>query len=215
MTAWMGSMVLGLTACGDGGVELSQEQTAQVLLTSEEFPLDGFSRGEVDQSASEEATATTGPSDDSLAALLEGQDVSPTCLDALEATDLGNDDFMAQSSVTFTQGDESALVPTTVDVVVATVDGESPLKPLASVNDECDEVTIEDQGVSMVMTFEDLETLEGTKMSVAIDELSVDMIMGGTMQDKMVVAGFATGVDEDQLTQVIEAQVAKVQDLES
>lgn len=203
--------MLGLTACG-GGLELDQAQTAEALLTSEECPLDGFTRGEVEEVAVDDADTTDAPSDDSLAALLEGQDVPESCLEALEATDLSNDDFTAQSSVLFTQGDASSPLPTTINLVVATVEGDSPLEPLSSVNDECDEVTLDEEEGSMVMTFADLESLDGTKLSVAVGELTVDMIMGGTMEDQMIVAGFATGLDEDQLTQVIGAQVTKLQD---
>lgn len=95
---------------------------------------------------------------------------------------------------------------------MATVDGESPLKPLSTVNDECDEVSLEDEGVSMVMTFDDLSELEGTKMSVALGELNVDMMMGGSMEGNMIVAGFATGLQEDQLQKVVQAQVKKMKD---
>ncbi|MGC1206768.1 MAG: hypothetical protein WA880_02300 [Ornithinimicrobium sp.] len=210
-TALIATAMVGLSACG-GGLELDQAQTAEVLLTSEEFPLDGFTRGEVEEVAADSAEATDAPSDDSLAALLEGQDVPESCLEALEATDLSNDDFIAQSSVMFTQGDASSPLPTTLNLVVATVEGESPLTPLSSVNDECDEVTLDEAEGSMVMTFEDLESLDGTKLSVSMGEFTVDMIMGGTMEDQMIVAGFATGLDEDQLAEVIEAQVAKLQD---
>ncbi len=135
-----------------------------------------------------------------------------SCLKALEATDLSNDDFTAQSSVMFTQGDASSPLPTTLNLVVATVEGESPLRPLSSVNDECDEVTLDEEEGSMVMSFGDLESLDGTKLSVSMGEFTVDMIMGGTMEDQMIVAGFATGLDEDQLSQVIKAQVAKLQE---
>jgi len=201
--------LLGLGACG-GGTELSQEQTAQVLLSAEEFPLDGYTRGEVQEGGSSEGGDA--PEDDSLAALLEGQDVPEACMEALEATDLGGDDFSAQSTVTFTQGDQSSPLPTTVELVVATVDGDSPLEPLAGVNQECDEVTVEEEGLSMTLTFEELDELEGTKMTVALGEVEVDMLMGGTMEDQVVVAGFGTGVGQDQLTEVIETQVGKVDD---
>lgn len=209
--AWVSTAVLGLAACG-GGLELDQAETAEVLLTSEEFPLDGFTRGEVEEAAPEDASTTSAPSEDSLAALLQDQDVPEVCLEALEATDLSNDDFTAQSSVLFSQGDSSTPLPTTVNVVVATVEGESPLEPLSSVNDECGEITVDEAEGSMVMSFDDLDSLDGTKLSVAMGELTVDMIMGGTMQDQMIVAGFSTGLDEDQLASVIDAQVAKLTD---
>jgi hypothetical protein len=207
VVAGVGVSLLGLSACG-GDTELSQAQTAEVLLSAEEFPLDGFTRGEVEENGPSQGEDV--PGEDSLAVLLEGQDVPEGCMEALEATDLQGDNVTAQSTVTFSQGDQSSPLPTTVELSVATVDGDSPLEPLATVNDECDEVSVEEEGMSMTMTFEDLDELEGTKMTVALGEVEVDMLMGGTMEGKVVVAGFGTGVKEKQLTRVIEAQVDKL-----
>lgn len=211
MAVVLGAGVLGLSACG-GGLELSQDQTAEAVLSAEEFPLDGFTRGDIDESLPEEGDEEA--DEDSLAALLEGQDVSAPCQEALEATDLSGGTITAQSKATFTQGDDSAPLPTEVELVVATVDGDSPLAALASVNDECDEITVEEEGLSMTMSFENLEDLEGTKVSVSVDELTIDMLMGGTSQDSMVVAAVATGVDESELTQVVDAQMEKLSTVE-
>ncbi|CAN5430902.1 hypothetical protein BH23ACT6_BH23ACT6_17690 [soil metagenome] len=211
MAVVLGAGVLGLSACG-GGLELSQDQTAEAVLSAEEFPLDGFTRGDIDESLPEEGDEEA--DEDSLAALLEGQDVSAACQEALEATDLSGGTITAQSKATFTQGDDSAPLPTEVELVVATVDGDSPLAALASVNDECDEITVEEEGLSMTMSFENLEDLEGTKVSVSVDELTIDMLMGGTSQDSMVVAAVATGVDESELTQVVDAQMEKLSTVE-
>ncbi len=216
LVATTGVGMLALTACG-GGVELTQPQTAEALLSAEEFPLDGFTRGKVEEkepSSEDDASQSTEAADDSLAALLEGQDVPEECREALEATDLGEDNFTAQSSVEFTQGDESAPLQTSIELIVATVDGDSPLEPMSTVNDTCEELTIEEDGISMVLSFDDLDELDGTKMSIALGELNVDMLMGGRTEDAMVVAGFATGVEEADLTKVIEAQIAKLDDVE-
>ncbi|MGB5952939.1 MAG: hypothetical protein WBG57_10580 [Ornithinimicrobium sp.] len=211
MAVTLGAGVLTLSACGSGGLELSQEQTAQAVLTAEEFPLDGFTRGEVDESLpSEDEDAAA---EDSLASLLEGQEVPDACQEALEATDLSSGAITAQSKATFTQGDDSAPLPTEVELVVATVDGESPLAGLAAVNDECEEINVEQEGLSMTMTFEDLADLEGTKVSVAIDEISIDMLMGGTSEDSMVVAAVATGVEEAELKEIVDAQVTKMSEV--
>lgn len=203
--------VLGLSACGGGGLELSQEETAEAVLTAEQFPLDGFTRGEVDESLPDQDQAED--SEDSLAALLQGQEVPEACQDALEATDLSSGEITAQSKATFTQGDDSAPLPTEVELVVATVDGESPLDALAAVNEECDELTVQEEGLSMTMTFEDLADLEGTKVSVSVDEVSIDMLMGGTSEDSMVVAAVATGVEESELKQIVDAQVEKLSEI--
>ncbi len=203
----MSAVVLVLSSCGSG-VELSQEETAEALLTAEEFPLEGFTRGEVDESLPEGGEEET--DEDSLAALLEGQDVPEECQEALEATDLNSGTITAQSKATFTQGDESAPLPTEVELVVATVDGDSPLDALAAVNDECEEIRVEEDGLAMTMSFSELEGLEGTKVSVAVDEVTIDMLMGGASQDRMVVAAVATGVDEGELKEVVDTQVDKL-----
>lgn len=203
----MSAVVLVLSACGDG-LELSQEETAEAILTAEEFPLEGYTRGEVDESLPEGDGQENG--EDSLAALLEGQDVPQACREALEATDLNSGTITAQSKATFTRGDASAPLPTEVELMVATVDGDSPLEALAAVNDECEEISVEEDGLAMTMSFSELEDLEGTKVSVAVDELTIDMLMGGTSQDRMVVAAVATGIDEGELTEVVDAQVDKL-----
>ncbi|MGB6005374.1 MAG: hypothetical protein WBG36_12275, partial [Ornithinimicrobium sp.] len=111
MSVALSAAVLGLSACGSG-LELSQEEAAEAMLTAEEFPLEGFTRGEVDETLPEGGEEET--DEDSLAALLEGQDVPEACQEALEATDLNSGSIIAQSKATFTQGDESAPLPTEV-----------------------------------------------------------------------------------------------------
>lgn len=199
--------MLGLSACG-GSVELDQAQTAQVLLTAEEFPLDGFTRGEVEQSSPDEDADDEG----SLADLVEGQDVPEMCLTALEATNFNDDTFAAQSDVEFTGGDESAMFPVAVDIIVATMDGDSPLTALADVSTECDALTVDEGGANMTMTFSELTELEGTKMSITVAEVDLEAIVGGESSDKMLVAAFSTGVPEADVVKVVEAQMKKVED---
>lgn len=199
--------MLGLSACG-GSVELDQAQTAQVLLTAEEFPLDGFTRGEVEQSSPDEDADDEG----SLADLVEGQDVPEKCLTALEATNFSEDSFAAQSDVEFTGGDESAMFPVAVDIIVATMDGDSPLTALADVSTECDALTVDEGGANMTMTFSELTDLEGTKMSITVAEVDLEAIVGGESSDKMLVAAFSTGVPEADVVKVVEAQMKKVED---
>lgn len=203
----VGVGVLGLSACG-GSVELDQTQTAEVLLTAEEFPLDGFTRGEVEQSSGEEEPQDQG----SMADLVEGQDVPEKCLDALEATNFDDRSFAAQSDVEFTGGDGSALIPLSVDIIVATMDGDSPLTALANVSTECDTLTMDEDGVSMTMSFSELADLEGTKMAITMADIELEAIVGGELSDKMLVAAFSTGVSEADVVKVVEAQMQKVED---
>ncbi len=195
--------VIGLSACG-GSVELDQAQTAGALLSAEEFPLDGFTRGEVEQSSGDEDGG-------SLADLVEGGDVPEKCLTALKATNFDDSNFAAQSNVEFTGGDESALAPVAVDINVATLSGDSPLTALAAVSKECETLTMDDDGMTVTMSFSPLEELEGTKMSIQVAEIDLEAIVGGEASDKMMVAAFSTGVDEADVVKVIEAQMTKVE----
>lgn len=202
--AIIGVGILGLSACG-GSVELDQAQTADSLLSAEEFPLDGFTRGEVQE--------TSGDGEDgSLADLLEGQDVPEKCLTALEATNFNDSNFTAQSNVEFSGGDESAPIPVSVDVNVATLKDDSPLTALAAVSKECDTLTMDEDGAEFTMTFSPLDDLEGTKISITLGELDLDTIVGGQATDTMMVAAFSTGVEEADVVKVIEAQMKKVEE---
>jgi hypothetical protein len=204
--------VLALSACGgDEGAELTQEQTAEVLLTEEEFPLEGFTRGPVAQQ--EEGSEATAAPDESLAALIEGQEVPEGCREALESTSFGDDDLAAESSVSFSGDDTTSMLPQNVELVVATTDGSSPLVPLAEVNDECGEIEIEESGVAMTLTFAELESLEGTRLTIGAADQEFEMTMGGRTLGSTVVAVLATGVSEEDVVRVVEAQVEKVQAL--
>lgn len=189
-------------------MELDQAQTAEVLLSAEEFPLDGFTRGDVEQSSGEDDAEGEG----SLADLVEGQDVPEKCLSALEATNFDDSSFVAQSDVEFSGGDESAMFPVAVDIIVATMDGDSPLTALADVSTECETLTMDQEGASMTMTFSELADLEGTKMSITVADIDLEAIVGGQSSDKMLVAAFSTGVPEADVVEVVEAQMTKVED---
>ncbi len=203
--AIIGVGIIGLSACG-GSVELDQAQTAEALLSAEEFPLDGFTRGEVEQSSGDEDGG-------SLADLVQGEDVPEKCLTALEATNFDDSNFAAQSNVEFTGGDASTQIPVAVDINVATLSGDdSPLTALAAVSKECDTLSMDDEGASMTMTFSPLEELEGTKMSIKVAEIDLEAVVGGEASGKMMVAAFSTGVDEADVVKVIEAQMTKVKD---
>lgn len=198
-----------VTACGAS--ELSQQQTADVLLTQEEFPVDGFTRGEVTERDPEADDAdTTASTEDSLAALVEGQDVPDACRDALEATGLSDGDVAAQSSATF-NGDASGLLPTEVELVVATIDGDSPLDPLAAVNQECEQLTFEESGITTTLDFTDLANLDGTTMVITFAEQELQMTVGGRTEGSTVVAVSSTGVEEADVERIVQAQFDKIE----
>lgn len=183
---------------------------ADALLTDEEFPLDGFTRGEVtaetgSEAASEEEAA--GALDD----LTQGQDLSAECEEALQFTDAGQGDVGQGSSVDFTSGTESDLVPTSVGIAVAPLEGDSPLEALSKVSGACDSLTLDEGGQSIAMNFNELEELEGTEISVEASGLEFGIIIGGEANDDVVVLAFATGVEEADVAKVVEAQLDKIE----
>src|SRR5688572_30050363 len=87
---------LSLAACSDdGGVSeapegeaaenaLTQEQTAELLLTEEEFPIDGWTRGEVEEVEAGDSAGETASDGDSFNDLFPDTEGIPReCLDAL------------------------------------------------------------------------------------------------------------------------------------
>ena len=209
--------LLVLTGCGGGSGsgedELSQAQTAEVLLTEEEFPLEGFTRGTVTQQEAD-AAEQTAAAEDTLASLIEGQDVPEACRTALEGASFGEGEMAAESSVTFSGDDTSALLPQQIELVVATTDGTSPLEPLAAVNEECGELELQESGVSMTLSFSELEELEGTRMTIAAADQEFEMTMGGRTDGSTVVAVLATGVPEADVASVVDAQLTKIEETE-
>lgn len=206
-----------LTACGgesdsDGETQLSQAQTAEVLLTQEEFPLEGFTRGTVTEQEADAAEETAAP--DTLASLIEGQDVPEACRTALEGASFGEGEMAAESSVTFSGDDTSEMLPQQVELVVATTEGTSPLEPLADVNEGCGELELEESGVSMTLSFAALEDLEGTRMTIAAADQEFEMTMGGRTDGSTVVAVLATGVSEEDVVTVVDAQLTKIDEPE-
>lgn len=202
--------VAGLSACGDSGDEdLTQAQTAEALLTQEDFPLEGYTRGSVTERAADAGTQTADP-DDSLAALMEDADVPEECLTALEATDFGGSATTAESSVPFISETEGALITPEIEVVVGTAAGDSPLDLLNEVNDACADVEVTDANMGFTMTFSSLDNLDGTKITVAIADQTVEMTMAGKTEGNTIVAVLGQGVTQEDVETVVNAQVDKV-----
>lgn len=210
MLCLLGGSALGLTGCGDS--ELTQAQTANVLLSEAEFPVQGFTRGEVsERDPAEDDAETTASTDDSLAALVEGQDVPGACREALEQTGLSDEGVLAQSSVTFT-GASDGLLPTEVELVVATTDGTSPLAALAAVNTECDKLTVQESGVSTTLDFAELDNLDGTRMTVTFADQELTLTVGGRTEGDTLVAVSSSGVKEADVEQIVQTQFDKIED---
>lgn len=215
---------LALSACGgggDGSVEeapadaLTQEQTEQLLLTQDEFPIEGWTRGEVSAVETGDDVDETA-AEDSFDDLFAGTDGIPQeCLDALERVgDMGSENVTAGSKVTFEGPDEaSTLIPAEAELVVASFEGgASPLAQLAEVNEHCSDLEIEQDGMTMQLSFAELDGMDGTRMTLELAGIEVGIIMGGQSEGSTVVALMATGMEEADVKTVVDAQMAKVRD---
>lgn len=206
---------LTLSACGGGGTgALTQEQTAEVLLTQEEFPVADWTRGEVEEMDEDEDSGTEGTND--FEEMLTGAEgVSQECIDSLGAVEeFDSEAITAGSKVAFTGPESDSLLGAgDAELVVAAIDGDSPLTNFDAINQHCDEVTIEQDGLSMTMTFSSLDGLDGTKIGLDVMGQSIEMIMGGTTEGENVVAVMGMGLTEEEVKQIVDLQVGKISDL--
>jgi hypothetical protein len=204
--------LLGLSACGGGNEALTQEQTREALLTEEDFPLDGFTAGEVTEGSSDDGEEAV-PLED-----FPGQDqLSDECVELLESLEGMDTNFTAQSSVDFTgeEGAETPLGAPTVSLIVASAEeSDSPLDAIDELSSACEEVTIEEDGLEMTLAFEDVEAdAQGTNISMSVMGMTFDVTMVGREDDGNFVVVMGMGVSEDDVVEVLEAQEEKMDEL--
>lgn len=206
---------LTLSACGGGAEPLTQEQTADVLLTEEEFGIDGWTRGEVEVVESDEGEdgADDGATNEFEQLVQETDGVSQECIDALGAVE--GDSFgktTAGSKVTFS-GSGGDMLPEEAELVVVSIDGDSPLAAFDAINEECSDIEIEQDGMTMKMGFTALDGMDGSKISMEVMGMKVEMIMGGVQDGDNIVALMGSGLDEGQVKEIVDRQMEKVADL--
>lgn len=203
--------LLGLSACGGGAEPLTQEQSREALLTQEDFPLDGFTAGTVEEGASDsEAT-------DALADFPGADQFSDECTDALSAVENVGSEFTTQSSVDFTGDDASATLigPAEVTVVVASLEeGDNPLEAINAVGSACDEVKIEEQGMELTLGFDEVDgDAQGVKISMSLAGQNVEMVIAGREDGGNYAVVTGAGVSDEDLMKVLDAQEQKIADL--
>ncbi|WP_256842298.1 hypothetical protein [Ornithinimicrobium cryptoxanthini] len=202
--------LLGLSACG-GSEPLTQEQSREALLTQEDFPLDGFAAGTVEEGASDsEAT-------DALADFPGADQFSDECTDALESVENVGSKFTTQSSVDFTGDDSSATLigPAEVTVVVASLEeGDNPLEAVNALSSACDEVKIEEQGMELTINFNEVDgDAQGAKISLSMGGQAMEMVIAGREDGGNYAVVTGTGVSDEELMEVLDAQEEKIADL--
>lgn len=215
MFALTAAAALTLSACGGGGDPLTQEQVSQALLTEDDFPLEGYTAGTVEEGSTDDAESTAGSED-----LLEGfpgaDQLSQECQDALTAVASMDVNSGAQAKVEFTgSGDDSPMGPPTVQLVVASMEGEdNPLDAVDQLNSECEELEIEEGGVSMKMSFNEIEgDAQGTKIAVEAMGQSMEVIFAGREDGGTYSVVTGTGVGDDEVIQVLDAQDEKIDEV--
>lgn len=214
MFALAAATALTLSACGGGSDPLTQEQTAEALLTEEEFPLEGFTAGTIQEGTGD---TTADPDDDPLAGFPGADQLEQECQDAL--SEIGSMDavFDAQSSLEFTgtAGAEDVTGPPTVQLVVAALgDGDNPLDLIDGLNSSCEEVTVEDGGMSMTMTFSEVDgDAQGTTIGIEMAGLDLEVIFAGREDGGTYTVVTGMGITDDEAIQVLDAQDEKIASL--
>lgn len=211
LIALTAAATLGLSACG-GSEPLSQEQTSAGLLTEAEFPLDGFTAGEItEKEAGDEA-----PSASMLDSIPGVDELDPECKEAVAALDTLDADFSAQSTLDFTgaEGDSPFGAPTVSLVVASIEEGENPLDAVEALNSACEEITIEEEGMSMTMKFAEVEgDAQGSKISMDIMGETVEFVVAGREDGGNYTVVTGMGVEDAEIIEVLDAQEEKLADL--
>lgn len=202
--------LLGLSACG-GAEPLTQEQSREALLTQEDFPLEGFTAGTVEEGTSDSETT------DAFADFPGAEQFSDECTDALASVENVGNKFTTQSSVDFTGDDPSATLagPAEVTVVVASLEeGDNPLEAVNALSSACDEVKVEEEGMELTINFDEVDgDAQGTKISLSMAGQEMEMVIAGRENGGNYAVVTGSGVTDEDLMKVLDAQEEKIADL--
>src|SRR5699024_6290891 len=122
----------------------------------------------------------------------------------------------AQSQVEFTgpEGDSLLGAPTVQLIVASMDDDDNPLEAVEQLNEVCEEVEIEEEGITMTMSFSEIDgDAQGTKVGLDVMGQNIEVIFAGREDggNYSVVTGM--GVSDDEVIQVLDAQDEKIADL--
>lgn len=194
--------VSALAACGGGPDALDEQAAEEALLTEDEFPLEGYTRGSV----------TTGVQEAGEYDPASAPDTSDECREALEAFgSLNHEEYLSSSaSARFDKGQDASIE---LQVAGATKEPEKVIDVTHDLG-RCGEVTTSEGGLELTITFEGFEKgdVRGVMMRQAVQGTEQEVWMGGRAAGNNLVYAFGSGVSQDDLAEAVDEQVAKIED---
>lgn len=194
--------VPAIAACGGGPDALDDAAAEKALLSQDDFPLDGFTRGEV-------TTGVQKATDFDPSTL---PDTDETCHKALEDfSAVKPEEYLSSSaSARFEDGKDKS-----VDLQVSGTSKEpEKLIEITRALGECKEVKSSGGGVDLTTSFEEFENddVRGVRVRSEAGGQTQEIWMGGRTAGDNVVYATATGVSEDDLAKVVNEQVSTIED---
>ncbi|WP_462418695.1 hypothetical protein [Kytococcus sp. Marseille-QA3725] len=191
-----------LSACGGGPEALDDDGAKEALLTDDEFPLDGYERGEVTTGVQEQAEfdPSTLP------------DVDEDCRKALEEFGSAkHEELLSSSASARYEKDQDKSID--LQVSGAEKDPEKLIDLTADL-DACGEVTSDAGGMEVTTSFEGFESddVRGVRVTTGADGQEQKTWMGGRTAGDNVVYAVGSGVSEDDLAEAVTEQVEKIED---
>ncbi len=198
-----------LSACGGGPDALDAGGAKEVLLSSEKFPLDGFTQGEVKNEVDQDATMETGDLKKSFEQLGELDEGCKKALDSLG--EVKASDYMdSQASADYTKDKQSVALM----VGGTKKDGQEILDRFKKVGAECDELSKEEQGMKVTVNFEEVkkDDFEGATISMDVMGQKQDITMGGKTVGENLIMAMGQGISADDAAKVVGEQAKAVED---
>lgn len=197
-----------LSACG-GTEPLDQAGAKEVLLSSEDFPLDGFEQGEVKEGVEDNDNLDTDGLKDSFASFGELNEECKSAMDGLG--ELNPKDYLeSQASADYENGEK------TVSLMVGGTkkDGEDFINALKKLGTDCEELKQEQQGVEISVKFDEVDedNFTGTTITMEAAGQKQELALGGKTVDDNLVMAMTQGVNADDAAKIVEKQIEAIED---
>lgn len=197
-----------LTACG-GADPLSNDEAKEVLLTEDNFPLDGYKRGTVEDGEAKDEAMDVSEMEKGLKQMGE---ISEECQKALDEMDgfKASDHIDQGASVDFTKDDAS------VSVMAAGVkdDGKKMLDAMSALGAHCDDIEKSEGGMTVKLAFDevDQDDFKGTVITVDAMGQKMETTMGARLVGENIVGVVGSQVSKDDVLKVASEQAKAIED---